>query len=141
MRDLCEDACSIARLIEPALPLFVIGHSMGGKTGLQLALEQPPSSFAGLVSLDASPVAYKHTHSGVFDAMKRVDFAKARSKSDVDAQLAATLPVSDRQFLLANNLSQPPFRWRANVDVLVTHGEADVLSWSVRFARMLPVIS
>jgi esterase len=153
MSDLCTDVLefveskALARA-SPASrpPLLLVGHSMGGKTALRFALNHP-SLVDGLVLLDASPAAYTHSHSNVFAAMRAVDFAAVRAKSDVDAQLGALLPsVADRQFVMANNLRAPSstglggggsassasvqttFAWRANVPVLEAH-ERHVLDW------------
>ena len=60
------------------MPL-VIGHSMGGKTALLFALthaHQNASLLGGLVSLDASPASYSHSHSRVFETMANFDFEK-----------------------------------------------------------------
>ena len=47
----------------------VIGHSLGGKVAMQLALDHP-SLVERLVVLDIAPVAYPSRHDDVFNALK-----------------------------------------------------------------------
>lgn len=156
---LCDDVVAVlgsqhaARA--PALPRVLCGHSMGGKTALRLALLEP-HLFAGLVSLDAAPAAYAHSHAHIFRAMRAVDFGKALTKAAVDSQLAVHLPsVTDRQFVISNNLApiaptpllvpsidaaSPVFRWRANLDALDQGGgAAAILAWDVAAAAVSAV--
>ncbi len=98
----------------------VIGHSMGGKAAMTLALTAPQRVAAVLVA-DIAPVAYEETHDPVIWALQAVDVASAASRSEIDAALAERVPEAQlRQFLLTN--LQPAegggYRWRIPLEIL-----------------------
>ncbi len=83
----------------------VMGHSMGGKAAMAMALAHPERVRA-LVVADIAPVNYgtaDHGHDDILDAMAGVDFGRVAGREDVDAALArvVTTPMV-RQFLLTN---------------------------------------
>ncbi len=100
-------------------PAIVVGHSMGGKATMHLALHQP-SLVAGIVVVDIAPVAYGHTHDGFIAAMKAIDTSSLASRSEADGLLADTIPeLPVRQFLLQNLVTADEgYNWRINLNVL-----------------------
>lgn len=97
----------------------VLGHSMGGKAAMVLALNRP-DLVAHLIVADIAPVAYAHSQSHLINAMRSVDLARVTSRRDADAQLAAAVPEDAvRAFLLQSlDLTGDAPRWRLNLDVL-----------------------
>lgn len=97
----------------------VLGHSMGGKAAMMLALTQP-DLVRRLVVMDIAPFAYGHSQSGLIDAMEAVDLAGLRLRSEADARLAEH--VTDpgvRAFLLQSlDLKADPPRWKFNLPAL-----------------------
>lgn len=80
----------------------VLGHSMGGKAAMVLALTHPDRVEA-LIAADIVPVAYDHGHATVISAMQQVDPAACTSRSEVDQALAQWIDDAGvRQFLLTN---------------------------------------
>jgi esterase len=69
----------------------VVGHSMGGKAAMALALSHP-ETVRRLVVADIAPVAYGHTQQPLIDAMRAVDLSAVDPRGDADAQLAAQVP-------------------------------------------------
>ncbi|MEO1552275.1 MAG: alpha/beta fold hydrolase, partial [Pseudomonadota bacterium] len=65
----------------------VLGHSMGGKAAMVLALTQP-NRVTRLVVADIAPVTYGHSQQIYIDAMRKVDLTRIEMRSDADAQLA-----------------------------------------------------
>ncbi|KAI9049311.1 hypothetical protein LZ554_007155 [Drepanopeziza brunnea f. sp. 'monogermtubi'] len=87
----------------------LIGHSMGAKTAMALAL-RAPALVHDFVAVDNAPVdvALQSSFAAYVRAMQKVEAADVTRQADADAILSAvepSLPV--RQFLLGN-LYQPP---------------------------------
>jgi esterase len=97
-----------------------IGHSMGGKTAMQLALMWP-QLVKKLVIVDIAPVSYKPHHDQIFAGLNELNLDMVDSRSDVDEILAEYIAEkSVRDFLLANMLKDEEgnYSWRMNVDVI-----------------------
>ncbi len=99
--------------------ILLLGHSMGGKAAMQLALEQP-QRIRKLVVVDIAPVRYAPGHDDVFQGLFNVDLARIQSRAEADQALAAFIDdAAVRQFLLKNLYRQQHhFAWRMNLDVL-----------------------
>lgn len=97
----------------------IVGHSMGGKVGMQFALEQP-ALVERLAVVDMAPVSYTHDFEDVLRAFDVVQLDRINSRSDADRQMAAVLPVQGlRAFLLQNLVRRDAgWRWRVNLDAL-----------------------
>ena len=61
----------------------VIGHSMGGKAAMALALTQP-DRVRRLIVADMAPVSYTHTHAHLIDAMLALDLSDVRTRGHAD---------------------------------------------------------
>lgn len=80
----------------------VVGHSMGGKAAMALAL-QWPSLVARLLVADIAPVPYVHGNETVAAAMQALPLVPALTRRDADAALVPAVPSPDvRGFLLQN---------------------------------------
>lgn len=99
--------------------LDVLGHSMGGKAAMMLALTRPELVDRLLVA-DIAPVAYAHSQSHLIAAMRDLPLAQLHSRAEADAALARTVAdPSVRAFLLQSlDLRSTPARWRLNLNVL-----------------------
>ncbi|MCC5973258.1 MAG: alpha/beta fold hydrolase [Rubellimicrobium sp.] len=93
----------------------VLGHSMGGKAAMVLALTRP-DLVRRLVVADIAPVAYHHSQQPQIDAMRRVDPATVANRAEAEARMQAADPAI-AAFLL-QSLDMAERRWRLNVDVL-----------------------
>ena len=105
-----------ARGIDAAI---LVGHSMGGKVAMQLALNHP-QRVRGLAVVDMAPVRYTHDFQDVVDAFRAVDLQQVRNRADADAQMAAHVALAGvRAFLLQNLVKKPDgWAWRVNLDAL-----------------------
>ncbi len=101
---------------------FMLGHSMGGKVAMQLALDHP-DRIQALVVADIAPVDYQGEHEGIFEGLLAIDPGSVGSRTEADTILAEY--VDDelvRQFLLSNLVRSDEdggrFMWRINLPVL-----------------------
>lgn len=97
----------------------VVGHSMGGKTAMALALDQG-ERIERLVVVDIAPVPYGHSHAGFIDAMLALDLPVLGKRSAVDAALAGEIPDAGVRAFLLQNLTQRDgsLAWRLNLCAL-----------------------
>ncbi|MBW4710647.1 alpha/beta fold hydrolase [Roseobacter sp. YSTF-M11] len=103
-------------------PVHVIGHSMGGKASMVLAL-QKPDLIRRLIVGDIAPVAYTHSQIQFIEAMRRVDLSKVTRRSDAEAQLGELGVDPALQSFFTQSLDVPEKRWRLNLDVLAAEME------------------
>lgn len=105
----------------------VLGHSMGGKVAMQMALKAP-ERVAGIIVADISPVTYQPRHDHVLEGLKSVETGKLTSRQDADRALSEYVEEAGvRQFLLKNLVPVPAaekdtsgarYRWRLNLPVI-----------------------
>ena len=80
----------------------IIGHSMGGKTAMVLALTAP-TAVERLVVVDIAPASYPVPFLGHIRALRGLDLSAVARRRDADHALAATIPDAvERAFLLQN---------------------------------------
>ncbi|MFU8863805.1 MAG: alpha/beta fold hydrolase [Rhodobacterales bacterium] len=98
-------------------PMAVLGHSMGGKAAMVLALTAP-DLVSNLIVGDIAPVAYEHDQSPYIRAMQAVDLSKVEKRSDAEAQLAALVDDPTLPAFFTQSLDLKEKRWRLNLEVL-----------------------
>ena len=82
--------------------IYLIGHSMGGKTAMLFAVTYP-YLVDKLIIVDISPKEYQPHHNAILAGLNSVDFSVQNSRGLVDAQVGKYIPeVGVRQFLLKN---------------------------------------
>ncbi|MEJ6389672.1 alpha/beta fold hydrolase [Gymnodinialimonas ulvae] len=99
----------------------VIGHSMGGKAVMVLALTRPDLVRRVVVG-DIAPVGYSHTQQGMIDAMRALDLSRVETRGDADRQLAEFVDDAGVRAFLLQSLDVKARAWRLNLDQL----EADM---------------
>ena len=116
--DLAADLAEVIRHIGP--PVDLLGHSMGGKAAMQLALTQT-DLIRRLVVADIAPVAYTHDQTRHIDAMRALDLTNLTTRAEADLRLSAHIddPALRAFFLQSLDLkAERGPRWRLNLDVL-----------------------
>ncbi|MDP1669963.1 alpha/beta fold hydrolase [Phaeovulum sp.] len=97
----------------------VLGHSMGGKAAMLLALGDP-ARVRRLVVADIAPVAYGHSQRHLVAAMRALDLEGLSLRSDADRRMALSVPdAAVRAFLLQSlDLKATLARWKLNLAAL-----------------------
>lgn len=95
----------------------ILGHSMGGKASMVLALTQP-EKVNRLIVADIAPVQYAHNQLQYIRAMRALDLSGVTTRSEADRRMRDTVPeLAVRAFLL-QSLDVAEGRWRLNLDAL-----------------------
>lgn len=115
----------VANLIKShaEVPVSLIGHSMGGKTAMTLALKQP-SLLDRLCVVDIAPVPYDHDFEGHLMAMSNLDVTSLTRRSEAEAALLAELnDIFLTRFLIRNlkTSDHGGFKWGVNLAALAEH--------------------
>jgi pimeloyl-ACP methyl ester carboxylesterase len=95
----------------------VLGHSMGGKAAMTLALSDA-AALERLVVADIVPVTYRgHANDAIIEALMALPLDRLKSRGDIDAALAPAIPDPMlRSYLLANlRRDGDVFAWRINL--------------------------
>ena len=98
----------------------ILGHSMGGKTAMQFALEYP-DMVDKLVVVDIGPWQNKAGHVTIFEALTSLDLQYLESRKDADKQLKTLIPDDGvRQFLLKNlsRTKEGNYQWKMNLPAI-----------------------
>lgn len=97
----------------------VVGHSLGGKIAMTLALAYP-NKVSKLVLADIAPVAYPPRHQSVFAGLNAVDLTHIKDRNQAKEAMSEYIEEEGvRQFLL-KSLYQGDngWHWRFNMAVL-----------------------
>ena len=101
----------------------IIGHSMGGKVAMELALSSP-ERVDKMVVVDIAPVAYSEGgdgHLSAIEGMKALDLSTVKSRRDAEAFLEGYIEDEiTRKFILTNLVSQNKgqYQWRLNLQAI-----------------------
>ncbi|XP_037671163.1 protein ABHD11 isoform X2 [Choloepus didactylus] len=113
------------------VPCVLVGHSMGGKTAMLLALQRP-ELVERLIAVDISPAETTSVSDlpTYMAAMRAIDIPaevpRSRARKLADEQLSPVIKdMAVRQFLLTNLVEvDGRFVWRVNLDALAQHVDA-----------------
>ena len=95
----------------------IIGHSMGGKAAMVLALKRP-NLVRHLIIADIAPVKYEHDQSQFIEAMQKVDLSKVEKRSDATLALSKFVEDKSLQNFFTQSLDIKAKRWKLNLKVL-----------------------
>jgi pimeloyl-ACP methyl ester carboxylesterase len=100
-------------------PVDLLGHSMGGKAAMQLALTAGPL-IRRLIVADIAPVAYRHDQARHVQAIAALDLARITTRAEADAALSPAVddPALRAFFLQSLDFRSAPPRWKLNLPVL-----------------------
>lgn len=120
-----------AGVLEGDDPVALVGHSLGGKVAMVLALLRP-ELVERLCVVDIAPVAYQRASefAGYIEAMCGLDLETLSNRADADAALAPAVPNETVRSFLLQNLRRDgdSWRWQANLAGL-GRDLAEISSW------------
>ncbi|QBR91696.1 alpha/beta fold hydrolase [Nocardioides euryhalodurans] len=110
--DYLAAADQVAALLSADDPAALVGHSMGGKIAMLVALRHP-ELVSRLAVVDVSPVAYAHTDEfrGYIAAMRGLDLGTLERRGQADEAIAEAVPNSTVRAFLLQNLRHDHGRW------------------------------
>ncbi|MCP4009082.1 MAG: alpha/beta fold hydrolase [Proteobacteria bacterium] len=102
--------------------ICLLGHSMGGKAAMRLALKAP-RHIDTLIAADIAPVAYEHDFDDLIKPMLELDLPAFSNRADADVALKLSVPDPHIRAFLLHNLSYDKnsgaYVWRPNLEVLL----------------------
>jgi len=108
----------------PSCP--VLGHSMGGKIAMQLAMDLP-QRVSKLVVADVAPVPYPPHHHDILAGLELVEQAAVESRAQADAILADRVADAGVRAFLLKSLQKSAdgkFRWTLNRAAIMNNYES-----------------
>ena len=107
----------------------IVGHSMGGKVAMTLALTQP-ALVERLAVLDIAPVSYVDGFDAYVRAMQAIPLTPQLTRHDAQAALAADVAAPAlRQFLLNSLVLGPAPHWRLGLSEIAA-ALPDLTAWA-----------
>jgi esterase len=94
----------------------VIGHSMGGKTAMMLAI-MTAERVGRLLVADIAPVPYHHANDVIAEAMRAIPLHAGLTRQEAEAALTNATPLASvRTFLIQNLQFGPQPHWRIGLE-------------------------
>jgi len=98
---------------------IVMGHSMGGKVAMQLALTEP-DLIKALIIVDIAPVSYGHDMLDYIAAMQALDLSGEQRRAELEEELREGVDDPGITAFLMTNLERADggFQWRINLTAI-----------------------
>ena len=99
---------------------IILGHSMGGKVAMNLAIKYP-EKISKLIIADIGPKAYPVHHQVILEGLNAINPARIQSRKEADEILANYVKTKGiRQFLLKNigRKESGGFEWKINLPII-----------------------
>lgn len=103
-------------------PVAILGHSLGGKIAMELALTEP-NLVSKLIVADIAPVQYTRRHDDIISSLKSVPLATLENRQQADALLEKKIAEPGvRSFLLKSLVRDKEagsgWKWRFDLEQL-----------------------
>ncbi len=118
--DMAEDIIKLIAHIDQG-PVYLLGHSMGGKAAMATALTRP-DLIKKLIIADTAPTQHPDGQSSFIKSMQALPLTQITRKSEADAHLAQTIHDKGIRDFLSQSLIRNPdgvgMQWKFNLDTL-----------------------
>ncbi|CAA0087638.1 Esterase YbfF [Zhongshania aliphaticivorans] len=97
-----------------------LGHSLGGKVAMQVAITHPERT-GRLIVADIAPVRYGRGHDAIITSLLALELRALKNREQADQALLKDVPeIAVRQFLLKNLMrdGKDGWAWRMNLPVI-----------------------
>lgn len=101
----------------------ILGHSMGGKVAMQMALNFS-NNIQKLIVVDIAPKKYSGGHEPILQAMQDAPIANTTDRKEVEQFLESRIvDASERQFILKNlyRNEDKQLVWKCNLNSIIKH--------------------
>ncbi len=104
--------------------VYLMGHSMGGKTAMNFALTYP-DRVEKLIVADIAPRYYPVHHQQILEGLNSLNLSEIPSRKEADEKLGEHIPeLGTRQFLLKSlGRDSNGFVWKINLPVITENIE------------------
>jgi esterase len=106
---------------EQLTSINLMGHSMGGKVAMWLALHYP-AQISRLIVVDIAPKSYPLWHQRILIAMLTAPLSSFQSRQQVDHYLSQFIADEKERLFLSKNLQKrvgEGYKWRCNLKAIV----------------------
>ena len=103
--------------------VLLMGHSLGGKTAMELAVKHP-DLVQKLIVVDISPKAYPVHHDKIIEGLQSLDFSVLKNRGEADRKLTEHIDDAGvRQFLLKSLywVEKEQLAFRFNLEAIAEH--------------------
>ena len=102
----------------------ILGHSMGGKVAMTLALEHG-DMVGSLIVADIAPVTYGHDLEAYLESLQGVSLEGVERRAEVDAALAGAIPDPSIRAFLLQNLVWDGGGWDWRINLAAVHASLE----------------
>lgn len=105
----------------------LLGHSMGGKVAMTLAI-QSPELISHLVVADIAPVKYEHNFDDLINPVLALPLESIATRAEADQLLQATIQEDPLRAFLLQNLVREADGWQWRVNWAVIQREMETIT-------------
>lgn len=107
-----------------------IGHSLGGKVAMAIALHYPDQTDKCIIA-DIAPVTYAPEHNDLFAVLSAIDLSQYRQRAELQAHLTQQLKDAAVVQLLLQNLERSSNGWQWRMHLPAIMASYDVLRGAI----------